>query len=95
MIGRDLGFYNSRRPHSNFDRQTPDRPTSTGCRDLRQPKPGRHPTYQTGTDIQTNRASSVSAFAFLANKELGFLVIVTFQSFLDNFIAGLGQSRAS
>jgi putative transposase len=24
MIGRYLGFYNSRRPHSSFDRQTPD-----------------------------------------------------------------------
>src|SRR3954447_2347511 len=35
------------------------KPTSTGCRRLRQPEPGRRSTYQAGEPVQTNRASSV------------------------------------
>src|SRR3954453_10608895 len=34
------------------------KPTSTGCRRLRQPEPGRRSTYQAGEPVQTNRASS-------------------------------------
>src|SRR3954453_16060171 len=34
------------------------KPTSTGCRRLRQPEPGRRSTYQAGGPVQTNRASS-------------------------------------
>src|SRR4051812_40255074 len=36
------------------------KPTSTGCRRLRQPEPGRRSTYQAGEPVQTNRASSVT-----------------------------------
>src|SRR3954447_13247235 len=35
------------------------KPTSTGCRRLRQPEPGRRATYQAGEPVQTNRASSI------------------------------------
>src|SRR4051794_28989148 len=37
------------------------KPTSTGCRRLRQPEPGRRSTYQAGEPVQTNRASSDGA----------------------------------
>src|SRR3954454_7274028 len=37
------------------------KPTSTGCRRLRQPEPGRRSTYQAGEPVQTNRASSRDA----------------------------------
>ena len=57
-IGRYLSFYNTRRPHSSLDRQTPDEPTSPGCRRSRRPEPGRCSTYQAGKPVQTNRASS-------------------------------------
>src|SRR3954467_8376972 len=39
------------------------KPTSTGCRRLRQPEPGRRSTYQAGEPVQTNRASSVAPLA--------------------------------
>src|SRR3954469_22107673 len=36
------------------------KPTSTGCRRLRHPEPGRRSTYQAGEPVQTNRARSLS-----------------------------------
>ena len=44
-LARYFGFYNSRRPHSSLDRQTPIRPTSPRFRRSRQPEPGRRSTY--------------------------------------------------
>src|SRR4051812_35999478 len=38
------------------------KPTSTGCRRLRQPEPGRRSTYQAGEPVQTNRASSLAGY---------------------------------
>src|SRR4051812_47621224 len=35
------------------------KPTSTGCRRLRQPEPGGRSTYQAAEPVQTNRASSL------------------------------------
>src|SRR3954469_13127003 len=35
------------------------KPTSTGCRRLRQPEPGRRSPYQAGEPVQTKRASSL------------------------------------
>ena len=35
---------------------------STGYRRSRQPKPGRHSTYQTGYSVQTNGATSLLSF---------------------------------
>jgi putative transposase len=43
-IGRNVTFYNSRRPHRSLDRQTPDACTADPCRSRRQPEP-RSPTY--------------------------------------------------
>src|SRR4051812_49019344 len=42
------------------------KPTSTGCRRLRQPEPGRRSTYQAGEPVQTNRASSVLGYSFVS-----------------------------
>ncbi len=38
-IGRYLGFYNAKRPHSSLDARTPTKPTSTTCRSGRQHDP--------------------------------------------------------
>ena len=60
-IGRYFGFYNTRRPHSSLDRQTPDYATSPSCRRSRQPEPGRRSTYPSRNTVQTNRATSEKA----------------------------------
>src|SRR4051812_23030924 len=41
------------------------KPTSTGCRRLRQPEPGRRSTYQAGEPVQTNRASSECGYVIV------------------------------
>src|SRR3954468_5733153 len=46
------------------------KPTSTGCRRLRQPEPGRRSTYQAGEPVQTNRASSEHGSAHVHSGEI-------------------------
>ena len=62
-IGRYLGFYNSRRPHSSLDRQTPDNLTSPGFRTTRQPEQDRRSTYQTQNAVPTNNGPPLQAAA--------------------------------
>src|SRR3954464_12532726 len=58
------------------------KPTSTGCRRLRQPEPGRRSTYQAGEPVQTNRASSEQLEALM--KSLGqFPLILALGQFLE------------
>jgi putative transposase len=57
-IGRYLGFYNRRRPHSSLDGATPDQPTSRRCLSAWQPNHGRRSTYRRGKSGQTSGATS-------------------------------------
>src|SRR3954469_3167844 len=49
------------------------KPTSTGCRRLRQPEPGRRSTYQAGEPVQTNRASSLQGRRYVLLVQLSRL----------------------
>ena len=59
-IGSYFAFYNSRRPYSSPDRQTPDQTYFPGYRNPRLPEPARAATYRTRNAVQTNRATSMS-----------------------------------
>lgn len=89
-IGRDLDFYNGRRPRSSLDDRTPDKATSIFLRSARRPNPGRRSTYRRGIIVQ------ITGTALLFRKDhSNFLIFILGEMPLSVAVPGPIESRRS